>query len=146
MKSFKFTINGNQYEVEVLEIDGNMARIEVNGTMYDVELHREVPQARVPVAAPPPAQVKSFHDSPRPAPAAPRGPAKASEVRAPLPGVIVQVMVRPGDEVKTGQTVCTLETMKMENAIKSETAGKVTAVNITPGQTVLQDEVLIVIG
>jgi len=68
------------------------------------------------------------------------------EVRSPLPGVIMQVLVRTGDEVKAGQSVCTLETMKMENAIKAEKGGKVTAVNISPGQSVLQDEVLIVIN
>ncbi len=143
MKSYKFTISGNQYEVEVLEIDGNIAKIEVNGTIYDVEMHREVPQPRAPIQ-PPSQAARSVQQPSRPAPQ--KSVAKASEVRAPLPGVIVQVMVRPGDEVTSGQTVCTLETMKMENAIKAETAGKVSVVNISPGQSVLQDEVLIVIG
>jgi len=143
MKSYKFRINGNQYEVEVLEVDGNVAKIEVNGTVYDVEMQREIPKEKTVVTATP-AQARPVRET-RPAPAkAPSG--KPSDVRAPLPGVIIQVLVRPGDEVNAGQTVCTLETMKMENAIKAESAGKVTAVNITPGQSVLQDEVLIVIG
>jgi biotin carboxyl carrier protein len=48
--------------------------------------------------------------------------------------------------VKAGQTLCTLETMKMENAIKAEKDGKVTAVNVSPAQTVIQDEALIVMN
>ena len=142
MKNYKFRINGNQYEVDVLEVEGNMAKIEVNGTVYDVEMQREIPKVRS-VAAPAPAPAKQVKDS-RPEPEKVSG--KASEVRAPLPGVIIQVLVRPGDEVKPGQTVCTLETMKMENAIKAENGGKVSALNINAGQSVLQDEVLMVIG
>ena len=142
MKNYKFRINGNQYEVDVLEVEGNMAKIEVNGTVYDVEMQREIPKVKSVVAAAPapPKQVKESR------PASEKGSGKASEVRAPLPGVIIQVLVRPGDEVKPGQTVCTLETMKMENAIKAENGGKVTTLSITAGQLVLQDEVLMVIG
>jgi biotin carboxyl carrier protein len=143
MKSYKFRINGNQYEVEVLEVDGNVAKIEVNGTVYDVEMQREIPKIKTVVTGAP-VQARPVKET-KPAPAkAPAG--KSADVRAPLPGVIIHVLVRPGDEVKAGQTVCTLETMKMENAIKAESAGKITAVNIAPGQSVLQDEVLIVIG
>lgn len=140
MKNYKFKINGNQYEVEVLDIDDNVARIEVNGTVYEVEMQREIP--KVKVAAPPP-QKSVLKDVKTPEE---KTSGKALEVRAPLPGVIMQVLVRTGDEVKAGQSVCTLETMKMENAIKAEKGGKVTAVNISPGQSVLQDEVLIVIN
>ncbi len=143
MKSYKFRINGNQYEVDVLDVDGNMAKIEVNGTVYDVEMQHDIPKVKAVV--PPPAQAKTGRE-PRQAAEKSTGPGKAVEVRAPLPGVIIQVLVRPGDEVNAGQTLCTLETMKMENAIKSENAGKVASVNIAPGQSVLQDEVLIVIN
>ncbi len=60
--------------------------------------------------------------------------------------MILQVLVRPGDEVKAGQTLCTLETMKMENAIKTDIAGTVASVKVNPGQSVLQDELLIEIN
>ncbi len=46
MKNFKFKINGNQYDVEVLGIDGSMARIDVNGTVYDVEMQRDTPKTK----------------------------------------------------------------------------------------------------
>lgn len=143
MKSYKFRINGNQYEVDVLDVDGNIAKIEVNGTVYDVEMQREIP--KIKAVMPPPSQVKTVKEA-KPAATVSSGSGKAAEVRAPLPGVILQVLVRPGDDVTAGQTLCTLETMKMENAIKADSGGKVTVVNITPGQSVLQDEVLIVIN
>ena len=143
MKNYKFKINGNQYEVEVLDIDGNIAKIEVNGTLYDVEMQREIPKVKS-TASPAPTQSRQVKES-KPAPEKAAG-GKASEVRAPLPGVIIQILVRPGDEVKAGQTVCTLETMKMENAIKADNGGHVTAVNVTTGQSVLQDEVLVLIA
>ncbi len=143
MKNYKFKINGNQYEVEVLDIDDNIARIEVNGTLYEVEMQREIPKIKTVVTGAP-VQARAPREA-KPAPVK-ASSGKTADVRAPLPGVIIQVLVRPGDDVNAGQTLCTLETMKMENAIKAESAGKVTAVNIAPGQSVLQDEVLIVIG
>jgi glutaconyl-CoA/methylmalonyl-CoA decarboxylase subunit gamma len=143
MKSYKFLINGNQYEVDVLDVDGNMAKIEVNGTVYDVEMQREIPKVRTAVTPAP--QARAVKET-KPAAEKSAGTGKDAEVRAPLPGVILQVMVRPGDDVSAGQTLCTLETMKMENAIKTEKGGKVASVNIAPGQSVLQDELLIVIN
>lgn len=137
MKNYKFTVNGNQYEVEILDIDGNMATIEVNGTRYNVEIHHELPKLK------PIQPIITQKTTKTVASVAGKGDGKASQVKAPLPGVIIQVLVRPGDEVNAGQTLCTLETMKMENAIKSETAGKIVKVNISQGQSVLQDEVLI---
>ena len=142
MKNYRYTINGNQYEVEVHEIEGNIARIEVNGTTYSVELHQEVPKFKVvPVASAP----RAVKETAKPAPAK-TGGGSLSVVKAPLPGVILQVLVRPGDEVKAGQTLCTLETMKMENAIKADSAGTVASVKVSPGQSVLQDELLIEIN
>ncbi|HUW92273.1 MAG TPA: biotin/lipoyl-containing protein [Bacteroidales bacterium] len=142
MKNYTFTINGNRYEVEVHEIEGNKATIEVNGTTYSVELHQEVPKAKVVQPAATPMVVKNASS------AAPvkKGDGPLTGVKAPLPGVILQVLVRQGDEVKAGQTLCTLETMKMENAIKSDIAGIVSSVKIAPGQSVLQDELLIEIN
>lgn len=147
MKNFKFRINGNQYEVEMLEIDGNIARIEVNGTVYDVEMQRDMPGiAAVAPASQPVAAPGQARHTPEKATGKKAEAGKKVEVKAPLPGVIIRVPVKTGDEIKKGQTLCTLETMKMENAIKAENDGTVTAVNITAGQSVLQDEILIVLS
>ncbi|MBN1108035.1 MAG: biotin/lipoyl-binding protein [Bacteroidales bacterium] len=140
MKTYKFRINGNLYEVEVLDIEGNTARIEVNGTVYDVEMQKELPGK--PVSVPP---VRTRIQKAEKPPVS-EGAQKPAEIRAPLPGVIIQVLVRQGDEVISGQTLCTLETMKMENAIKAEKAGKISVLNISSGQSVLQDDVLMIIN
>jgi len=142
MKNYKFTINGNPYDVEVFGTEGSMTRIGVNGKVYDVLMQSETPKVKsnVPVSS---LQQRQARISKQPAE---NTPGQATEIKAPLPGVIVQLLVKPGEEVSPGQTLCTLETMKMENAIKAETGGKVTAVNISAGKSVVQDEVLIVIG
>jgi biotin carboxyl carrier protein len=138
MKEYKFTINGNLYKVDVLDTEGNLTKIEVNGTTYNVELIREPPKLK-PVQVPS-ARMKTG-DAGSSSQASKDG--TVVQVRAPLPGIIVQVLVKPGDEVTKGQSLCTLETMKMENAIKAENPGTVVSVKITPGQTVNQDEVLV---
>ncbi|MEA1885586.1 MAG: acetyl-CoA carboxylase biotin carboxyl carrier protein subunit, partial [Bacteroidota bacterium] len=48
MKNYKFTISGNTYEVEILEVDGDLAKLEVNGTPYLVEIHQEVKPVKTP--------------------------------------------------------------------------------------------------
>jgi biotin carboxyl carrier protein len=138
MKEYKFTINGNLYKVDVLDTEGNLTKIEVNGTAYNVELIREPPKLK-PVQIPT-ARIKTG-DAGSSSQTGKDGP--VVQVRAPLPGIIVQVLVKPGDEVTKGQSLFTLETMKMENAIKAENPGTVVSVKITPGQTVNQDEVMV---
>ena len=64
----------------------------------------------------------------------------------PLPGTILDVFVNVGDQVKVGQTVVLLEAMKMENNIEADTEGTVTAVNVRKGDSVLEGDVMVVIG
>jgi biotin carboxyl carrier protein len=66
-------------------------------------------------------------------------------VKAPLPGVITEICVNVGDEVKAGDTVVVLEAMKMANNIEAEKGGKITAICVKPGQTVMEDDALVVI-
>ncbi len=77
----------------------------------------------------------------RPAP-----PSSDTAVTAPIPGRIVKVEVREGDEVKDGQPLVILEAMKMENEIRSPRAGTVQRVHVTPGQNVEQGEVLVTLA
>jgi biotin carboxyl carrier protein len=68
---------------------------------------------------------------------------KISEVKAPMPGLVLDVLVSPGDTVEVGQKILVLEAMKMENAIKSPTAGIVASVNVSKGQAVDKNYILI---
>ena len=65
---------------------------------------------------------------------------------APLPGVIVEVKVSPGEVVKAGQVVAVLEAMKMENEIQAESDGVVTAVNVSQGDSVLEGAPIVTIS
>jgi biotin carboxyl carrier protein len=63
-------------------------------------------------------------------------------VKAPIPGLVTQVLVKVGDEVKTGEPLFILEAMKMENPIRAPREGKVTAVHAEAGRPAAQNEVL----
>lgn len=64
-------------------------------------------------------------------------------VKAPIPGLITQVLVAPDQTVEIGQAVVVLEAMKMENELHAPTSGRVRAIHVTPGQSVLRNDVLI---
>ena len=72
--------------------------------------------------------------------APPSGP---KPVRAPMPGLVVRVEVQVGDLVRPGQGLVIVEAMKMENELRAEAAGRVTAVRVAPGEAVERDQVLI---
>ena len=144
-KDYKYTINGNKYEVAIGDIIENIATVTVNGEEYKVELEPE------------PVEEKKVVVKPVAQPSQPAAASEASEkssasnasgdaVKAPLPGVITEICVKVGDEVKAGDTVVVLEAMKMANNIEAEKDGKITAICVNPGQTVMEDDALVVIG
>lgn len=65
------------------------------------------------------------------------------DLRAPMPGLVVKVLVEPGERVEAGVGLVVVEAMKMENELKSEGPGVVEAVQVEPGQTVNRDDVLV---
>jgi pyruvate carboxylase subunit B len=66
-----------------------------------------------------------------------------AEVRSPMPGVVVALLVEKGQEVRTGEGLCILEAMKMENEIRAPMTGVVEAISVAPGQRVSQDDILV---
>lgn len=146
MKTYKFKINGNEYNVAINSVDGTNASVTVNGTDYQVELENapaapvQTAPAAAPVAAPAPAAPAA---SAAPKPAA-SGVGKA--VTSPLPGVIIAVKVNVGDSVKAGQEVAVLEAMKMENSIEATQDGTVTAIHVAKGDSVLEGAAIVTIG
>ena len=146
MKKFKFTINGNIYETEVLNIEDNIAEIEVNGTLYKVEVDKTLKTSKTPKLVRPVA-VPSTDSHPSVAKtSSPGGPKGAGSIKSPLPGVILEMFVREGDEVKMGQRLLMLEAMKMENNIEADKAGKVVSILKHKGDNVMEGDVLIIIG
>ena len=144
MKEYKYTIEGNKYDVAINEVNDTTAKVTVNGTEYTVEWEKPVvekPVVKVQAAAKPAAPA-----APAPAPAAATAPVSGNAIKTPLPGVIIDVKVNVGDTVKKGDTVVVLEAMKMENNINADRDGKVTAIQVAKGDTVADGAVLIVLG
>ncbi|MEN8120965.1 MAG: biotin/lipoyl-containing protein [Bacteroidota bacterium] len=69
---------------------------------------------------------------------------KLKELKAPMPGLVLDVLVNEGDEVNENDKLVVLEAMKMENNLKAESRGKVKSINCSKGQAVEKNEVLIV--
>ena len=151
-KEFSFKINGAEYKCAVEEIEAGLTEVTVNGKKYTVET--EKPVAPAPKAAPAPAAPKAAPAAaPKAAPAAPKAapaaaaaPAAGAQVKSPLPGSVVKVCVNEGQDVKKGDTLLILESMKMENPILAEQDGKVAQVAVAAGQTVMQDDLLVVLA
>ena len=143
MKTYRFKINGNDYEVTVNTVEGGVADVTVNGTPYKVEMENATAAAAA-VQTAPAVPVKQTVAPVQAAPAPAAGAGKS--LTSPLPGVIVSVNVNVGDVVKAGQTVAVLEAMKMENDIQAECDGTVTAVKVAKGDSVLEGAVIVTIG
>ncbi len=140
MKEYKYIINGNTYKVAVGDVDHNVVKVEVNGSAYRVELPETTQPVKVaPRAASAPRTATGDKVIAKPAAAATGG----YTVKAPLPGVIISVSVKVGDTVKSSDTVAMLEAMKMENAIHAGRDGKVKAINVNAGDSVLEGSPII---
>ena len=144
MKEYKYKINGNLYNVVIGDIEDNIAHVEVNGTHYTVEMEKKPKAAPAPKPVARPVAKPAGAPAPASAPASKPAAAK-SGVKSPLPGVILDIKVKEGDEVKKGQTIIILEAMKMENSINADKDGKVTAINVSKGESVLEGTDLVII-
>lgn len=135
MKSYKFKIRGHQYDVEILKAEGNQFEIEVNGTTYNVELDREVKSTKTPTLVrqqvPTHRQIKKKEGG------------GLTKIKSPLPGNILSIVVKEGDNVTKGQKLLTYEAMKMENDVLAEKDGTIASIKVNVGDAVLQDDVLL---
>ena len=135
MKSYKFKIRGNEYEVDVKSSEGNLFDIEVNGTSYQVELDREVSQSKTPTMV---RQAVPTHKTIKK-----KGDGAIIKVKCPLPGNIMSILVKEKAQVKKGDTLLMYEAMKMENTVLAEKDGVITSIKVQVGEAVLQDHVLL---
>ena len=124
MKVYKVKVNGKVYEVELESVSENDAKIAASEAK---EVKEEVAEA------------------PKPAPA-PVAKGEGVEVKAPMQGTILNVKVAAGDQVKKGQVVAILEAMKLENEIVANADGVVKQVLVSKGQTVNNQQTLLIIG
>ena len=143
MRTYSYNVNGAQYDVTIESIQGQKAKLNVNGVAFDVEM------LGTPLTE---GQLPAVEATAAPAAAAPTAPAAKGEagagtpVKAPLPGVVTKVLVSTGQAVKKGDTVVVLEAMKMENNITAECDGSVTGVCCAAGDSVMEGTTLVTIG
>jgi len=122
LKRYQVSVNGKQFVVEVEELADNQ--------QVSVSVGQPTEQQSAPSAAP-----AAEQQAPQAAPVD-QGVADGAEVKAPLTGKVLRVFVKPGDEVKTGDVLLTIEALKLENEIVSPVAGVVTGVFTQVGETV----------
>ena len=137
MKEFKFNIDGKEFKASVAPQEDGKLAVTLNDTTYTVEVPELVKQAPRPVishaAAPAPVATKPIAAA----------PVASNVVAAPLPGTITKVLVKEGDKVKKGDTLLTMEAMKMENSITAEADGIVRKVHVGVGASVNQGDALV---
>ncbi|MGV3005733.1 acetyl-CoA carboxylase biotin carboxyl carrier protein subunit [Streptococcus pluranimalium] len=131
LRKFKISVDGKEYLVEMEEIGGTPAPAAAPSPS--------------PVVAPAPVAEVPAEPSPAPAPAS-SAPAGADALAAPMPGTILKVLVNVGDSVSENQPLMILEAMKMENEIVASSAGTVSAIHVSAGQTVNPGDGLITIN
>ena len=159
MKTYKYKVQGVDYEVEITEVEGKIARVNVNGIPFEIEMQKPINAAKhpalaatkrsasAPVAPAAPVAVAPVQPAAKPQPAQPAAPAGAgTPVKAPLPGTINAINVKVGDKVGVGDVVIVLEAMKMQNNIEAETAGTVTSILVNQGDTVMEGAFMLTIG
>ena len=159
MKTYKYKVQGVDYEVEIAEVEGKIARVNVNGIPFEIEMQKPINAAKHPAlaatkrgAAAPAQPVAPITATPvqpvaKPQPAQPAAAAGAgTPVKAPLPGTINAINVKVGDTVAVGDVVVVLEAMKMQNNIEAENAGTVTSILVNPGDSVMEGVVMLTIG
>ena len=142
MKEYKFKIGGKEYNVTVNPKEGKFFDVTVNGATYEVEA--ENAPAAAPVAQPVAAPVQA---APAAAAAPAAKPAGAGEkLASPLPGVIIEISVKEGQQVKAGQKVAILEAMKMENEIPAPKDGTITDIYVHKGDTLQEGDPVVTIA
>ena len=150
MAKYQYTVKGVDYEVEIQDIEGNIANVTVNGIPFEVEMKQPVKAGKQKVKL----SGEQKESAPTATPTATATPAATTTaaaasgkpVVAPLPGTINEIKVKVGDKVNAGDTVVILEAMKMQNNIEAETSGTITSINVNKGDAVMEGDTLVTIA
>ena len=139
--TLRVKVRGRWYTVEVDDLRSDPVRALVDGEPVEVHIGGvdDVGLPAAPVESPP--------ERPSEDEAAAPGPAAATRVMAcPMPGVIVSVAIQVGDQLVTGDEVCVLEAMKMQQVLRADWTGIVSAVHVRPGQQVADGDRIVELG
>lgn len=128
--SFHVIKNNRSYNVEVIKADVTEKSflVSVNGNKYQLNVKDKFDELLKSLG---------FDDL---------SAKKVNEIKAPMPGLVLDIRVSEGDLVKKGDPILVLEAMKMENIIKSPTDGTIKKINVKKGLAVEKNQVLINFG
>jgi biotin carboxyl carrier protein len=134
-KKVELKIDGKTYQVEIRSLTPDAAQVEVDGreVQVDINIPKDAPRAPAPRPAPKPAT---------PAAARP-APAGTKSLQSLMPGVVIKILVKEGQQVGAGDVLLVLEAMKMENEIRSDRSGTIGSIDVTPGQQVQTGDPLV---
>jgi biotin carboxyl carrier protein len=143
MSEYVLSINGREYRAEIKEITPQQARVLVDGVEYTADLVKigHTGSAAVEIARPAPTSGAAPPPARTTAPAAPAG--SHGNVRAPLPGLVLEVKVGEGSTVRAGDPLLVLEAMKMENVIPAPHNGTVRKIFVAGGDSVSEGDPLL---
>lgn len=153
--TYQYRVKGVDYEVEIEDIDGNIANVTVNGIPFEVEMKKPIspaghihkPIAKTEATAAPEPKTVTEPVKPQVTEKASSSAASGSvRITAPLPGTINDIKVKVGDKVNAGDTVVILEAMKMANSIQAESNGIVASINVAKGDNVMEGDVLVTLS
>ena len=141
--TLRVRVNDRWYTVEAVDVDAEPAVVLVDGERVEVSLSEPLIRADAPpaVADAPPSQPAAPAPAPAPAPAAPSAGGRA--FTSPMPGIVLSLAVSVGDQVTTGDDICVLEAMKMQQTLKADWSGVVSAVHVIPGQQVQDGDAIV---
>lgn len=119
--------NGKNYEIRLIAYNSSLKqfKLKVNGTLYEVDLKDRIDFFL---------EAQGMTDLTK---------VVINDLKAPMPGLVLDIKVNAGDDVKEGDALFILEAMKMENVIKSPTHSKIKSINVTKGQAVEKNQLLI---
>ncbi len=141
MKTYKMKINGEKYDAQIKKYMSDLVIVEINGIDYEIELDREKPVKSGIVLSQKTQPALNVVKTPsKPVAAAP------GSVLAPIPGLVLRLLVKEGDNVNEGDPVLILEAMKMESEIASTATGIIKKISVKEGTSVQEGEILIEVG
>lgn len=141
MRKYVLSINEKEYSAEVKEISTESATIIVNDKEYKIDL-KDIGRQAVPV-------INTVSHSTEQSAVKPESkqivqiPGSGNGVAAPLPGLIVDILISENTSVKSGQTIAIMEAMKMENQIKAPHDGIVKKIFVSKGDSIAEGDMIL---
>ncbi len=141
MKEYRITLGDHTFDVKVLDDPRQKeVRVEVDGEPFTVNVEAVASATATEAAAEIPPQET---DSAAARAAVKSAPPSTGAITAPLPGVVKSISVQSGQRVTEGETLLTIEAMKMDNIIRAPRAGTIDTINVTEGRQVAYGDSLL---